>query len=139
MIKNLPDNVGDPDSAHGSERSPGEGNGDLLQYSCLEKSNGQRNLLGYSLGDRKDVDTTEQIYYLMNDFQKHFPYIQLHPVFLSFSCGSAGKESASKAGDLSLIPGLGKSTGEGKGYPLQYSGLENSMDCIVYGVAKNWA
>ena len=75
MIKNLPDNVGDPDSAHGSERSPGEGNGDLLQYSCLEKSNGQRNLLGYSLGDRKDVDTTEQIYYLMNNFQKHFPYI----------------------------------------------------------------
>ena len=47
MIKNLPDNVGDPDSVLGSERSPGEGNGDLLQYSCLEKSNGQRNLLGY--------------------------------------------------------------------------------------------
>ena len=39
-------------------------------------------------------------------------------------------------GDLGLIPGLGRSLGEGKGYPLQYSGLENSMDCIVYGVAK---
>ena len=75
MIKNLPDNVGDPDSALGSERSPGEGNGDLLQYSCLEKSNGQRNLLAFSLEDHKDVDTTEQIYYLMNNFQKHFPYI----------------------------------------------------------------
>ena len=37
-----------------------------------------------------------------------------------------------------MIPGLGRSPGEGKGYPLQYSGLENSMDCIVYGVAKSW-
>ena len=40
-------------------------------------------------------------------------------------------------GDLGLIPGLGRSPGEGKGYPLQYSDLENSMDCIVHGVAKN--
>ena len=40
-------------------------------------------------------------------------------------------------GDLSLIPGLGRSLGEGKGYPLQYSGLENSMDCIVHGVTKS--
>ena len=46
--------------------------------------------------------------------------------------GSAGKESACNAGDLDLIPGLGRSPGEGKGYPLQYSGLEN----IVHGVAK---
>jgi len=50
------------------------------------------------------------------------------PVFLGFPGGSAGKESACNAGDLSLIPGLGRSPGEGKGYPLQYSGLENSMD-----------
>ena len=40
-------------------------------------------------------------------------------------------------GDLSLIPGLGRSPGEGNGYPLQYSGLENSMDCIVPGVTKS--
>ena len=52
-------------------------------------------------------------------------------------CGSAGKESASNSGDLGLIPELGRSFGEGKGYPLQYSGLENSMDCIVHGVAKS--
>ena len=52
-------------------------------------------------------------------------------------CGSAGKESACNAGDLGLIPGLGRSPGEGKGYPLQYSGLENSMDCIVHWVAKS--
>ena len=48
-----------------------------------------------------------------------------YPVFLGFSCGSAGKESACNAGDLGLIPGLGRSPREGKGYPLQYSGLEN--------------
>ena len=48
-----------------------------------------------------------------------------------------GKESTHSAADLGLIPGLGRSPGEGKGYPLQYSGLENSMDCIVHGVAKS--
>jgi len=52
--------------------------------------------------------------------------------------GSAGKESACVAGDLGLILGLGGSPGEGNGYPLQYSGLENSIDCIVHGVAKSW-
>ena len=53
------------------------------------------------------------------------------PVFLGFSCGSAGKESACSAGDLGSIPGLGRSPEEGKGYLLQFSGLENSMDRIV--------
>ena len=47
------------------------------------------------------------------------------------------KESACNAGDLGSIPGLGRSPGEGKGYPLQYPGLENSMDYIVHGVAKS--
>ena len=42
-------------------------------------------------------------------------------------------------GDLDSIPGLGRSTGEAKGYPLQYPDLENSLDCIVHGLAKNWA
>ena len=55
-----------------------------------------------------------------------------------FPCGTAGKESACTAGDLGSIPGLGRSPGEGKGYPLQYSGLENTMDCIVHGVGKSW-
>ena len=45
---------------------------------------------------------------------------------------------ACNAGDLGSIPGLGRSPGEGKGYPLQYSGLENSMDCIVHWVTKSW-
>ena len=60
------------------------------------------------------------------------------PVFLDFPGGSAGKESACNEGDLGLIPGLGKSIGEGKGYPFQYSGLENSMDYIVHGGHKEW-
>ena len=58
-------------------------------------------------------------------------------VFLGFLCGSAGKESACNVRDLGSIPGLGRSLEEGKGYPLQYSGLENYMDCIVHGVAKS--
>ena len=60
------------------------------------------------------------------------------PVFLGFPCVSAGKESTCNVGDLGSIPGLGRSPGEGKGYPLQYSGLDNSMDCIIHGVKKSW-
>ena len=59
------------------------------------------------------------------------------PVFLVFPGGSIGKESARNVGDLGSIPGLGRSPGERKGYPLQCSSLENSMDCIVYGVSKS--
>ena len=54
-------------------------------------------------------------------------FFQIYILWEGFFCGSAGKESACNAGDLGLIPGLGRSPGEGKGYPLQYSGLENSM------------
>ena len=59
------------------------------------------------------------------------------PVFLGFPDGSAGKESACTAEDLDSIPGLGRSPGEENVYPLQYSGLENSMDCIVHEVAES--
>ena len=51
--------------------------------------------------------------------------------------GSASKESACNAGDLGSIPELERPPGEGKGHPLQYSGLELSMDCIVHGVTKS--
>ena len=54
-----------------------------------------------------------------------------------FPGGSAGKESACIVGDVGSVPGLGRSPGEGNGYPLQVSCLENSMDCIVHGVAKS--
>ena len=48
------------------------------------------------------------------------------------------KETACNAGDLGLIPRLGRSPGEENSYPFQYSGLENFMDCIVHGMAKGW-
>ena len=54
-----------------------------------------------------------------------------------FPDNSVGKESACNARDLGSIPGLGRSPAEGKGYPFHYSGLENSMDCIVHEVAKS--
>ena len=61
---------------------------------------------------------------------------------MGFPAGSDSKEYACNAGDLGSIPGLGRSPGEGSGYPLQYSGLENSMDggvwqATVHGVAKS--
>ena len=55
---------------------------------------------------------------------------------MGFPSSSAGEEPACNVGNLGLSPGLGRSPGEKNGYPLQYSGLENSMDCIVRGVAK---
>ena len=54
-----------------------------------------------------------------------------------FPESSVGEEAAHNSGDLSLIPGSGRSAGEGNGYPLQYSGLENSMDCVVRVVEKS--
>ena len=62
--------------------------------------------------------------------------IPISPVFLGFPCSSAGKESSWNAGDLGSIPGLGRCPGEGKGYSLQYSGLENSMNYTVQGVQR---
>ena len=63
--------------------------------------------------------------------------IGIHPYSSGFPCDSASKEAAYNAGDLGSIPGLGRSPGEGKDYPLQYSGLENSMKCIVHVVTKS--
>ena len=59
------------------------------------------------------------------------------PIFLVFLCYLTDKEFTCNVGDLGSIPGLGRCPGEGNGYPLQYSGLENSMDCITHGVAKS--
>ena len=55
-----------------------------------------------------------------------------------FPPGSAWKESTCNVGDLGSIPGLGRSSEEGNSYPLQYSGLENSMDCVLCGITKRW-
>ena len=64
-------------------------------------------------------------------------FVTIPNYFLGFPGDSAGEESACNVGDLGWIPGLGRSPGEGKGYPLQYSDLENSKDYIVHGVAKS--
>ena len=60
------------------------------------------------------------------------------PKLLGFSGDSADKESTYNVGDLGSNPGLGRFPEEGNGYPLQYSGLENSIDCMVHGDAKSW-
>ena len=70
-------------------------------------------------------------HFLPTDMARNIPFRK------GFPCGSAGKESTCNVGDLGSIPGLGRSLGEGNGYPLQYSGLENSMNCIVHGVTKS--
>ena len=70
----------------------------------------------------------------------HSIYTLMYNIFivsLGFPGGSDDKESACNAGDLGSISGVGRSPGEGKGYPLQYSALENSMDCIGHGVVKS--
>ena len=72
--------------------------------------------------------------------QYRFSFVHpfIYQVFIKLNkqgllCDSAGKESAYNVGDLGSVPGLERSRGEGKGYPLQYSGLENPMDCMVHG------
>ena len=69
--------------------------------------------------------------------QQHSTKASILQCFWVSLCGSAGKESACNAWDLGSVSGLGRSPREGKGYPLQYSGLENSMNSIVHGVAKS--
>ena len=71
-------------------------------------------------------------------YKENFYDIPSLQLLMGSPCGSAGKESACNVRDLSLIPGLGRSPGDGKGYPLQWSGLGNSMDCIVHWVSKSW-
>ena len=75
------------------------------------------------------------IVYLLSNSQQ---FLFIFPCeYWGFPCGSAGKEYACYIGDLCSIPGLGRAPGEGKGYPLQYSGLENSMDFIIHGISKS--
>ena len=82
---------------------------------------------------------SQRISYLFTSFgKKKLEQIVRSYICFEIPCGSVAKESACNAGDLGSIPGLGRSPREGKGYPLQYSGLENSMDYRVHGVTKRW-
>ena len=120
------------------------------------KSHGRRILVGYSAWGHQESDTTERLHFhffmdcrgkgrhwkcrlgqLMEALGSCWWTWSLPLAHGVFPCGSAGRESTCNAGDLDSIPGLGRSPGEGKGYPLQYSGPENSMDCIVHRVAKS--
>ena len=97
--------------------------------------------LAPGIGFMEDNFSTDRVGGMVWGWFKHVTFILLSFILLyfkGFPCGSAGKESSCNAGDLGSIPGLGRSPGEGKGYPLWYSGLENSMDCIVHGVAMSW-
>ena len=92
---------------------------------------------GFSIVNKADVDVfLEFSCFFCNSTD--VGNLILIPLPLGFPCGSGSKESAHNEGDLGSIPGLGRSPGEGQGFPLQYSGLENSTGCIVHGVAKSW-
>ena len=121
-------NAGDPGSIPGSGRSPGEGIGYPFQYSWAS-------LVAQLIKNPPAMQETP-VWFLGEEEPKTRDRLPT-PVFLGFPGGSLIKESACNAGDLGLIPGLGRSPGEGNGYPLQYSGQENSMDCIVHGVVKS--
>ena len=83
------------------------------------------------------TDISETKYTYSSRFSNIYKFVYNYDDFQAFPGGSAGKGSACNAGDLGSIPGLGRFPGEGKGYPLQYSGLENPMNYIVHGVAKS--
>ena len=120
-------NVGDLGPIPGLGRSSGGGHGNPLQYSWLENPHGQRSLVGCSPLGHKELDTTERL----STAQQHSPpgKMRIHPEIRE---------------DKEALYGWGRSPGEGNGYPLQYSCLENSMDrgawrATVHGVAKSWA
>ena len=115
-------NAGDPGLIPESGRSSGEGIGYTLQYSWTS--------LVVQLVKKPPAMQETWIQFLGWEDPLERDRLPT-PVFLGFPCGSAGKEATCNAGDLGSIPGLERSPGEGKGYPSQYSGLENSMDYIT--------
>ena len=129
-------NVGDPGSIPGLESSSGEGNGNPLQYSCLENPM-DREVWLQSMGLQSQTWRSDFTHFTNMLIWATYTILNFLVATLGFPDNSVGKESTCNAGDLGSIPGLGRSPGEGKGYPLQYSGLENSMDCIVHGVSKS--
>jgi len=125
-------NVGDLGSIPGLGRPLGRGHSNPHQYSCLENPHGQRNLSG-SMGSQRvghDWATKNHTYHIILKLS----YYVFIPIRLCFSVAWTGSYSSLfPTGDPFSIPGLGRSPGEGKGYPVQYSGLENSMAYTVHG------
>ena len=114
-------NAGDPGLIPGSGRSPGEGKDNPLQY-CLEIP--------------MDRGTWHATIHGITQVRQDFLTKPTKSHLQGFPGSSAGKGSACNVGDLGSIPGSGSSPGEGNGYLLQYSGLENSLDCIVHGLQR---
>ena len=134
-------NAGDPDLIPGSRRSPAEGNGNLLQYSCLENpmNKGTWRATGHEVtrvGHDSTTTTANSILCGIEQRMIFFHHINtlVYSYFfssiLSYKCvfwltsfpgGSDGKEPAFSSGDLGLIPEFGRSPEEGNSYPLQYS------------------
>ena len=143
MINNPPANARDArdtGSIPGSGRSPGVGNGNSLQYSCLENSMDKRAWQAIVHGVAKSqTQLSMQAVHTCTDYR----YFYLKCPSLGFLGSSAGGESPCNTGDPGSIPGSGSSPGEGNGYPLKYCCLGNPLDrgawqAIVHGVAKSW-
>ena len=115
-------NARDQGSIPGLGRSPGEGNGNPLQYSCLENSMDGRAWQATVHGVTKESDTTEQLTFTITGASQVAPVVQNIPA------------NAGDIRDVGLIPGLGRSPGDANGYQLQYSCLENSMDRVTWQV-----
>ena len=88
---------------------------------------------GCSISSKGFLPTVRDIMFIWIKFTHSCPFSSLRASLVA----QLVKKSTCNVGNLGSIPGLGRSPGEGKGYPLQYSGLENSMDCKVYGVPKS--
>ena len=138
-------NVGDLSSIPGSGRSPGEGNGNPLQYSCLKNPMARGAIAGYSPWGRKELDMTEHAckgkgkVISNSPFEEQFNSLQQNVKCLNQMAQWPENlpASAGDSGDMDSIPGLGG----GNGSPLQYSCLGNPMDrgawrAPVHGVAK---
>ena len=104
----------------------GEGNGNPLQYSCLENPRDGGAWWAAIYGVAQSRTRLKQLSSSSSSNQ----------LLMGFPGGSEGKAAACNEGDLGSIPESGRSPAEGKGYSLQYSGLENSMDCIVHAGHK---
>ena len=135
--KDVPFNTGNCNEKVGSQEIPGvtgkfglgvqNESGQRLTEFCQENALIIANTL-FQQHERQQAD---------GQYQSQIDYEPLHLLVPGLPCGSAGKESACNVGDLGSIPGLGRFSGGGRGYPLQYSGLKNSMDCTVHGVTES--
>ena len=119
------------------------GNGNPLRYSCLENSMDRGTWRATVHGVSRVWHDWVTCTFLRVMSPTSFIYDDTEHLFMGFPGGSDGKESACNAGDPGSIPVLGRSLGEGNGYPLQYSWLKNPMDigawwAAVHGITTSW-